>query len=117
MRQHTVRTVTPALYNRPVLQTELEAHYQWTAAGDPEHVAWSVLYEASALRQYMRTFDVIGTDPYPINAPYDPTSTDGQAAQAAGHVYEIRNYGIRNTEPEIRKYGNTEIRKYGVHAG
>ena len=47
---------------------DLEAHYQWTAAADPDHVAWSVLFEAPQLSQYLGTFDVIGTDPYPINA-------------------------------------------------
>eukprot|EP01051_Picozoa_sp_SAG22_P010274 SAG22_NODE_913_length_6527_cov_2.919726_7_plen_50_part_00 len=26
----------------------------------------------------MKTFDVIGTDPYPINAPYNSSSADGQ---------------------------------------
>jgi hypothetical protein len=67
--------------------SDLEAHYDWTAATDPDHVAWSVLYEAPELRQYMATFDVIGTDPYPINAP--PGS--GQPAKVGAEADVTRN--------------------------
>ena len=42
---------------------DLEKHYQWTAETDPDHPTWAVLYEAPQLRQYLRTFDVVGTDP------------------------------------------------------
>ena len=45
-----------------------------------------MLYEAGFLAQYMGTFDVIGTDPYPINAPYNASSTDGQAAKVGQEV-------------------------------
>ena len=33
---------------------------------DPQHPTWMVLYQAPAIRKYMGTFDVIGTDPYPV---------------------------------------------------
>ena len=33
---------------------------------DPEHPTWSVVYQIENLREYMPTFDVIGTDPYPV---------------------------------------------------
>ena len=33
---------------------------------DPEHPTWSVQYQIDQLREYFPTFDVIGTDPYPV---------------------------------------------------
>ncbi len=33
---------------------------------DPSRPAWVVLYQIDQIRQYIPTFDVIGTDPYPI---------------------------------------------------
>lgn len=57
-----------------------------------------VLYEASKLRQYMNTFDVIGTDPYPINSPYNKSSTDGQAA-GVGREVDVSLAGIDSARP------------------
>lgn len=39
---------------------------------DPGHPGWVVLYQYSQIRDYLATFDVIGTDPYPI--PSSPAS-------------------------------------------
>jgi hypothetical protein len=44
----------------------LEAHQRWVAEEDPNHPTWVVLYQYKQVAQYLRTFDVIGTDPYPI---------------------------------------------------
>ncbi|MGN0852811.1 MAG: hypothetical protein ACI4Q3_05495 [Kiritimatiellia bacterium] len=33
---------------------------------DPGHPGWAVLYQYSQIRGYLPTFDVVGTDPYPI---------------------------------------------------
>ena len=33
---------------------------------DPDHPTWVVLYQYDQVRAYLPTFDVIGTDPYPI---------------------------------------------------
>lgn len=33
---------------------------------DPDHPTWVVLYQYDQVRSYLSTFDVIGTDPYPI---------------------------------------------------
>ncbi|MGN0847961.1 MAG: hypothetical protein ACI4RA_11360 [Kiritimatiellia bacterium] len=33
---------------------------------DPGHPGWAVLYQYTQIRGYLPTFDVIGTDPYPI---------------------------------------------------
>lgn len=42
---------------------------------DPDHPTWTVLYQFGEVRSYYPTFDVIGTDPYPI-----PQSTIGNVA-------------------------------------
>ncbi len=33
---------------------------------DPGHPTWTVLYQVSSIREYYPTFDIIGSDPYPI---------------------------------------------------
>ena len=47
----------------------LEAHQNWVAEEDPQHPTWVVLGEAgiTTVSDFVRTFDVIGTDPYPID--------------------------------------------------
>ncbi len=43
---------------------------------DPNHPTWIVLYQFREVAAYLRTFDVIGTDPYPIGR--SPASMAGQ---------------------------------------
>ena len=50
----------------------LAAHQRWMEELDPTRPTWVVLYQAGQVRSYLPTFDVIGTDPYPI--PYRPAS-------------------------------------------
>jgi hypothetical protein len=45
---------------------QLEAHERWVAEEDPQHPTWAVLYQFNEVAAYRNTFDVIGTDPYPI---------------------------------------------------
>ena len=45
---------------------------------DPGRPAWVVLYQVNEIRGYIPTFDVIGTDPYPI--PNRPASVAGDGA-------------------------------------
>ena len=45
----------------------LTAHRDWLEELDPDHPTWVVLYQVDRVRDYLPTFDVIGTDPYPIN--------------------------------------------------
>ncbi len=40
---------------------------------DPDHPTWVVLYQYDQVRAYLSTFDVVGTDPYPI--PDKPAGT------------------------------------------
>ena len=44
----------------------LEAHQRWVAEDDPNHPTWAVLYQVNEVNEYRNTFDVIGTDPYPL---------------------------------------------------
>jgi len=45
---------------------QLDAHQRWVAEEDPDHPTWVVLYQYREVSAYLNTFDVIGTDPYPI---------------------------------------------------
>jgi hypothetical protein len=45
---------------------QLEAHQRWVAEEDAGHPTWAVLYQYREVAAYRNTFDVIGTDPYPI---------------------------------------------------
>ena len=45
---------------------QLMAHQQWAVDTDSDHPTWQVLCENGAFDEYMGTFDVIGSDPYPI---------------------------------------------------
>ncbi|MGD0090326.1 MAG: hypothetical protein ABSE73_10440 [Planctomycetota bacterium] len=44
----------------------LEAHQRWVEEEDPRHPTWVVLFQIREVSDYIRTFDVIGSDPYPI---------------------------------------------------
>ncbi|MDP6545017.1 MAG: hypothetical protein QGH60_13590 [Phycisphaerae bacterium] len=54
----------------------LVAHRKWTAQEDANHPAWVVLYQYREVADYIETFDVIGTDPYPIAS--SPASMAGR---------------------------------------
>jgi hypothetical protein len=45
---------------------QLEAHQRWVTEEDRNHPTWVVLYQFNEVAAYLKTFDVIGTDPYPI---------------------------------------------------
>jgi len=51
---------------------QLTAHRDWMEELDPGRPTWVVLYQVNQVRHYLPTFDVIGTDPYPI--PSRPAS-------------------------------------------
>lgn len=56
---------------------------------DPDHPTWAVLYQYDEVRAYLSTFDVIGTDPYPI--PEKPAGT----ALLWTRVTRDQSYGTR----------------------
>ncbi|MBD3293481.1 MAG: hypothetical protein GF393_11195 [Armatimonadia bacterium] len=88
---------------RPLSMVDrLEAHQQWVEEEDPNHPTWVVLYQVHDVAGYVRTFDVIGTDPYPI--PGRPAAMAGQWAEltreAVGDarpiwmVPQVHNWGV-----------------------
>ena len=44
----------------------LKIRYDLVRRADPDHPAFMVLYQIGRLREYAGTFDVMGTDPYPV---------------------------------------------------
>ncbi len=54
---------------------QLLKRQQTIEKADPGHPTWAVLYQFGEVRSYYPTFDVIGTDPYPV-----PKSTIGNVS-------------------------------------
>lgn len=48
---------------------------------DPDHPCWTVLCQHDRVMEYLHTFDVVGTDPYPV--PLRPLSMSGVWTQEA----------------------------------
>ncbi|MBI2301533.1 MAG: hypothetical protein HYU66_21730 [Armatimonadetes bacterium] len=57
----------------------LSERYRQVRDGDPDHPCWVVLYQSTELLDYAGTYDVLGTDPYPI--PAAPLSTVARYAR------------------------------------
>ena len=68
----------------------LEAHQDWLAELDPGHPTWVVLYQVNEVQHYVRTFDAIGTDPYPI---------PGDKARRAGAWTQRTVEAVHGTRP------------------
>ena len=45
---------------------KLQKRYDHVRRADPDHPAFMVLFQIGRLREYAGTFDVMGTDPYPV---------------------------------------------------
>jgi len=70
------------------LLDRLTAHQQWLEEWDPNHPTWVVLYQVGQVREYVPTFDAIGTDPYPI--PNHPRMAGQWARQTVEGVARAR---------------------------
>ena len=57
----------------------LQAHQRWVEEEDPDHPTWVVLYQVEDIDRYAGSFDIIGSDPYPI--PDRPAAMAGQWAR------------------------------------
>ena len=55
---------------------QLNAHQRFVEEEDPDHPTWVVLYQYREVNDYRDSFDVIGTDPYPIGR--SPASDAGR---------------------------------------
>ena len=58
----------------PAYLPQLKAHQQWLIEGDTDHPSWQVLCENGEFDDYMGTFDILGSDPYPIGSGNKTTS-------------------------------------------
>lgn len=67
----------------------LERRYELVKRADPDRPCWTLLCEMDHVHEYMKTFDVVGTDPYPV-----PLSPIGMAAnwteQTKAETYDVR---------------------------
>jgi hypothetical protein len=48
------------------MMPRLSAHRDWMEQLDPSRPTWVVLFQYTEVRSYLPSYDVIGTDPYPI---------------------------------------------------
>ena len=77
---------------------------------DPGHPGWVVLYQYSQIRDYLPTFDVIGTDPYPLPSRPAAMATEWTRATARGtlgckplwQVPQAFNWAAYKKTPEER---------------
>ncbi len=91
----------------------LEAHQEWLEELDPDHPTWVVLYQVGQLELYRKTFDVLGTDPYPI-----PTQPPRRAAewtrQSVASVLDSRPIWMVPQVMNWACYKKTEEEKKGL---
>ncbi len=57
---------------KPEMIPQMKAHYDLLCQLDKNHPAWAVLNNVDQINKYINTFDIIGSDPYPVN--YDKIS-------------------------------------------
>lgn len=77
---------------------------------DPGHPTWIVVYQYTQIREYLKSFDVVGTDPYPIPKRPALMATEWTRATAAGtmgckpmwQVPQAFDWGYKK-KPEARK--------------
>lgn len=77
---------------------------------DPKHPAWVVLYQYSQIRQYLPSFDIVGTDPYPIPslsaglpALWTRSTVDGVGGRrAVWQVPQVFNWACYREMPEAK---------------
>ncbi|NOY82481.1 MAG: hypothetical protein GXP31_15895 [Kiritimatiellaeota bacterium] len=95
----------------PSYMDRLTAHRRWVEELDPDHPAWIVLYQFSRVNEYLSSFDVIGTDPYPIPRLPVRTALDWTRATVRGAlglkpvwmVPQIFDHASYAKTPEDRK--------------
>jgi len=80
----------------------LEAHQRWVAEEDFDHPTWVVLYQYREVAAYLNTFDVIGTDPYPIGR--GPAST--AAAWTAETFRQVERARPMWQVPQLHNWAN-----------
>lgn len=100
------------------MMDRLVAHQRWVEEEDPNHPTWVVLYQVDQVGRYLRSFDAIGTDPYPI--PHRPASLAAEwtirTREAVGDsraiwmVPQAFNWGAVRDDREYRPPTRAEMR-------
>jgi len=80
MNDERGKTYVPQLAKRQALVREL----------DPEHPTYTVLYQLQILDKYMDTYDIIGTDPYPVGSDDDYEKCSQWAEAAVCGSFGVR---------------------------
>ena len=66
-REHPALLVWYLNDERPIsLRKELTEARRYAEAYDPDHPGWIAIWQHAEVRDYLPTFDVVGTDPYPL---------------------------------------------------
>ncbi len=94
---------------------QLKAHQRWVEEEDPDHPTWVVLYQYRDVAAYIDTFDVIGTDPYPIGRAPASWAADWTAetlrqvdgARPLWQVPQAHNWANYWKDPAEKKKGHT----------
>lgn len=93
VRQHRSHPALLAWYLNDELSVSymprLNAHQRWVEEEDPNHPTWVVLYQVDDVGKYLRSFDVIGTDPYPIPR-HSPSLAANWTRKTVAHVMGSR---------------------------
>ncbi len=86
----------------PVLMApRLNAHQSWIAGHDPDHPTWAVTCFLGDIGKLMDSYDVAGTDPYPV--PVSPMSWP--AAWTAAARQQVRGVRALWSVPQIMNLG------------
>ncbi|MBC7288158.1 MAG: hypothetical protein H5T86_08980, partial [Armatimonadetes bacterium] len=96
----------------------LEAHQQWVEELDPDHPTWVVLYQHRDIRKYTRTFDAVGTDPYPVPGSHPSRAAEWTRDTVEGvcrarpvwQVPQIFNHAVYNQDAAARPPTYEEMR-------
>jgi hypothetical protein len=94
---------------------QLEAHQRWVSEEDPNHPTWVVLYQFREVGAYLKSFDVIGTDPYPIGRKPASVAAEWTAetfrqvegTRAVWQVPQVFNWGNYAHTPDEKSKGRT----------
>jgi hypothetical protein len=94
---------------------QLEAHQRWVSEEDPNHPSWVVLYQFREVGAYLKSFDVIGTDPYPIGRKPASVAAEWTAetfrqvegTRAVWQVPQVFNWGNYAHTPDEKSKGRT----------
>ena len=93
---------------------EMTARYRQIQALDPDHPAWSMLYQFTQTRDFLPSFDITGTDPYPDGVK-EAVRWSGQSRMTARQRRDT--FGGRPIWQAVQCYCNVRAQKEFGHGG